>query len=62
MFAELVAPEIAVGRALGDPVFVHVSKEVELAQGREEGADAWPRIGGHGGTGGGPSCGVWRGG
>lgn len=40
MFAEFVTPEIAIGAALVDPVFVHVSEQIELAEGGEEGADA----------------------
>jgi hypothetical protein len=45
VFAELVAPEVAVGRALADPVFVHVCEEVELAEGSKEGADALTCVG-----------------
>ena len=59
MFAELVTPEVAVGRALADPVFVHVRKEVELAERREKGADARTCVGWDGGAGGGAGCGIW---
>jgi hypothetical protein len=59
VFAELVAPEVVVGRALADPVFVHVRKEVELAEGREESADAGACVGWDSGAGGGAGCGIW---
>ena len=58
MFAELVTPEVAIGRSLADPVFVHVRKEVELAEGREESADAGACVGWDRGAGGGAGCGI----
>jgi hypothetical protein len=33
VFTEFVSPKVAVWRALAYPVFVHVSEEVELAEG-----------------------------
>jgi hypothetical protein len=59
VFAEFVAPEVAVRRALADPVFVHVRKEVELAEGRKEGADAMTRVRWDRSAGGGAGCGIW---
>lgn len=59
MFAEFVAPEVAVGLGLRDPVFVHVGKEVEFAEGREEGGDAGAVVGFYGCSGGCARCGVW---
>ena len=59
MLAELVAPEVAVGLVLCDPVLVHVGQEVELAERREEGAYAGSCVWRDGCSGGSPGCGVW---
>ena len=61
VLAELVAPEVAVGLSLRDPVFVHVGEEVELAERREEGAYAGSCVWRDGSPGGIPGRGVWEG-
>lgn len=45
-----MTPEIAVGLALRNPVFVHVGEEVVFAEGCEEGRYGGPLVGGDGGT------------
>jgi hypothetical protein len=45
-----MTPEIAVGLALRNPVFVHVGEEVEFAEGCEEGRYGGAFVGGDGGT------------
>lgn len=40
-----MAPEIVVRNALGDPVLVHKSEEVELSEGSEEGTYAGAVVG-----------------
>ena len=59
VFAELVAPEIRVWRALVNPVGVHPVEQVVSAEGFDECADIGPRVGWNKCTVGKAVCRVW---
>ncbi len=55
MFGEFVTPEIPIRTTLGNPVFIHISQQIKLAEWSEEGGDARAGVGWDGGAGGGAS-------
>jgi hypothetical protein len=58
VFRELMAPEIAIRLVLPDPEFVHISQQIELSEGGEEGRDRGPGVGRNGRARGGASGGI----
>jgi len=50
-----VAPEIPIRTPLGNPVFIHISQQIKLAERSEESGDARAGVGWDGGAGGGAS-------
>ena len=63
MFAKLVSPECLVGCSLIDPILVHISQQVVLAECFDEGVDAWAGVGRNDGSIGEPIGSIrrWRG-
>lgn len=61
MLGELMAPEVSIGSAGGNPVLVHESKQVEFTEWGEESADAWTCVRGNTCAVGSACSGIWRG-
>lgn len=60
VLAEFVRPEVGVGRALVDPVLVHVGEQAVLAEGADDSVDGWALVWRDDGAVWQTICGVWR--